>query len=103
MAGFQFPIAEIRLFYQKLSLKGLLTEVDSFLRLCSIFENKTDVGPSDNVVQLIKAHSLHTSFAVFEKKLKFNKNYRNFYKQMTHFTGIFWQIFVKISIIFIKF
>ena len=37
------------------------------LRLCLIFENKTEVGSSENVVQLIKAHSLHTLFAVFEK------------------------------------
>ncbi len=29
-------------------------------------ENKTDVGPSDNLVQLIKAHSLHSLSAVFE-------------------------------------
>jgi len=33
--------------------------------------NKTDVGLSDNVVQLIKAHSLHTLFPVFEKKRNF--------------------------------
>jgi hypothetical protein len=42
-------------------------DFDSIIRFCLIFENKTDVGPSENVVQLIKAHSLHTLFAVFEK------------------------------------
>jgi len=30
-----------------------------------ILENKTDTGPCDNFVQLIKAHCLHTLFAVF--------------------------------------
>ncbi len=37
------------------------------------FKNKTDVGPGDNVVQLIKAHSLHTLFHVFEKNQNFQK------------------------------
>jgi hypothetical protein len=46
-------------------------DFDSILSLCLIFENKTDVGPGDNVVQLIKAHSLHTLFAVFEKNGNF--------------------------------
>ena len=39
--------------------------------LCLTFENETGVGPGDNLVQLIKAHSLHTSFAVFEKNRNF--------------------------------
>jgi hypothetical protein len=71
LAGFQFPIAEIRPFYQKLSFWGLLTAIDSILWLCLILKNKTDVGPSDKVVQLIEAHSLHTLFAVFENHLIF--------------------------------
>ncbi len=49
-------------------------DFDSFWRLCLIFENETNVGPSDNVVQLIEAHSLHTLFAVFEKDQNFQKN-----------------------------
>jgi len=52
----------------------------SFWRLCLIFENEIDVGPSDNVVQLIEAHSLHTLFAIFEKN-------RNF----TIYTWFFWK------------
>jgi hypothetical protein len=39
--------------------------------LCLTFGNKADVGPGDKVVQLIKAHSLHTLFAVFEKNRNF--------------------------------
>ncbi len=34
-------------------------------------EKKTYVGLSDNVAQLIKAHSLHTFFAVFKKNQNF--------------------------------
>jgi hypothetical protein len=43
------------------------------LWLCLIFENKTNAGPSDNVFQLAKAHSLHTLFAVLGKKQNFQK------------------------------
>jgi hypothetical protein len=71
--GFQFAIAEIRLFYQKLLFEEKSINSDRILWLCLIFENKTDVGPGDNVVQLIKAHSLHTLFAVFEKIRYFQK------------------------------
>jgi len=42
-------------------------DFNRIIKLCLIFENKTDVGLSDNVVQLIKAHSLHTLFAVLKK------------------------------------
>ena len=50
-----------------------------------IFGNKTDVGLSDNFVQLIKAHSLHTLFAVFEKNRNFQKigKFRFSQKQQT--------------------
>jgi len=48
-------------------------DFDRILKLCLILKNKTDVGPCDNVVQLIKAHSLHTLFAVFEKNQNFEK------------------------------
>ncbi len=54
-------------FIKNYRFKGFLTTVDSILGLCLIFENKTDVDPGDNVVQLIKAHSLHILFADFEK------------------------------------
>ncbi len=40
-------------------------------------ENKTDAGPSDNVVQLIKAQSLHTLFAFFDKNRIFQKIWAN--------------------------
>ena len=65
--GLLFPITGIRLFYQKLLFLGCPTDSDRISRLCLIFEKKTGVDPSDNVVQLIKAHSLHILFAIFEK------------------------------------
>jgi hypothetical protein len=37
------------------------------------FKDKTGVGPSDNVVQLIKAHILHILFVVSEKDQDFQK------------------------------
>jgi len=52
-----------------------LTAVDNVLRLCLIFENETDVGPNDNVVQLIKAHSFHTLFVVFENFTIYKKHF----------------------------
>ena len=60
--GFQFPVAEIKLFYQKLPFLGYLIDSDRISRLCLIFENKTGVDPSDNVVQLIKAQFAHIVF-----------------------------------------
>jgi hypothetical protein len=42
-----------------------------FYAFALFFENKTIAGSSDNVVQLAKAHSLHTLFAVFEKNEEF--------------------------------
>jgi hypothetical protein len=44
-----------------------LTAVDAILKLCLILKSRTYVGLNDNVVQLIKAHSLHTLFTVLEK------------------------------------
>jgi len=66
-------------------VSGQIPEKFKISGLCLIFKNKTDVGPSDNVVQLIKAHSLHTLFAVFEK----NRNFPHFLPD-----------FLKISIFF---
>jgi hypothetical protein len=70
LAGFQHAITEIRHIiknYHFRSYYSTLSAVDSILSFCLILENKTDVDPSDNVVQLIKAHSLHTLSAVSEK------------------------------------
>jgi len=49
LVEFQFLIAEIRLFYQKLSFSGLFINSDSILGLCLILENKTDVGHVGNI------------------------------------------------------
>jgi hypothetical protein len=46
---------------------------DRILKIRLILKNKTDVGSCENIVQLIKAHSLHTLFAVFEKNRNFEK------------------------------
>jgi hypothetical protein len=48
-------------------------DFDRIINLYRIFENKTDVGSGDNIIQLIKAHSLHTLFAVFGKNRNFQK------------------------------
>ena len=73
LAGFQFLIAEIQPLYQKFSFSRLFHRLWRILWLCLIKKNKTDVGPSDIVIQLIKAHSLHTLFAIFEKKCQIKK------------------------------
>jgi hypothetical protein len=77
LAGFQFASAEIRLFYSKLPFSRFFIDSERILwfclNVCRILENKTNVGPRDIVIQLIKEHSLHTLFVIFEKKLKIKK------------------------------
>jgi len=58
----------------KENVSGQIPQNFKILRLCLILENKTDVNPSDKVFRLIKGHSLHTLFAVFEKNGNFQKN-----------------------------
>jgi hypothetical protein len=62
-------------FRQKRYFSSSTQAFDSILKLRLNVENKTYVGQCDNVVPLIKAHSLHTLFAVFEK----NRNFTIYY------------------------
>jgi hypothetical protein len=70
----------------KSHVSGQIPEKFKISGLCLIFKNKTDVGPSDNVVQLVKAHILHILFVVFEKNRNFivtPANAPNFLKILT--------------------
>jgi len=84
---FNFLSLRFSLFIKNYHFWDIPSNLDRILIICSVLKNKTNVGPGDNVVQLIKTHSLHTLFAVFGEYWNFFISFKlvkvlrsNFYK-----------------------